>query len=1510
MRQFRSCRIIRTRAISAILALVAIAVIFVSAAPALAAGPSNFCPSGSGAGQCKDPASVAVDQSTGDVYITEDNNWRVDQFGSSTAFLHAFGFGVGNGANELQTCTTTCITGREGTGSAAMRPESVAVDSSTHAVYVSDPGRDRVDELTIDPLTEEYEFVLTFGKEVNKTAVADAATRASEENVCPAAGHPNDVCGDGTRGPEPGAFNIDSYTYNKLPLVIEPLSHDVWVGDAERVQVFAEAGDHVSEVALPGSGVIASLALDTDPSSPAFGDIYVVDPPLNERQEFEPPSAGTYTLEFEGETTAALPFNASHAEVRAALEGLATIGTGNVEVQPEGFESRALSVYFREALAATNVPQLVASGGSVATLFNGASGGLHKYTSSGTLIENLDVGGYPQSVTVDPATGDVFVGDCTRTYGPGSACATPYSLLEYSPAGSQREAFAAGEVIGGPYGNAIAFGDGAQRLYLVSGTDSPSAAQVFTLPQPGPLPEAGGTQARSVGKTTVELCAAINPEGAPTTGHFEYIAATAYAENEEHGHEGFQGALSTAESSRIGGDFSYAHSVCQKLSGLEPDTSYRFKVVTHNEDGTVTGEAATTATLPPAAIDSTSVSAVTAGSATFEAKINPLGEATTYYFEYVAEAAALENEAHGQPAFADAERAPAEPEAIGAGEAEVSVSRHVQDLVAGTAYRYRVVAVNAVAESHGGSFAGPSRTFTTQLPALPGLPDHRGWELVSPPEKIGALFKPNGETGALQAAADGESITYLATAPTEEEPAGSMLRAQVLSTRGQGGWESRDISGPHRVISPLVFGEGWEYRLFSADLSDSVFQPFGVFEPVLSAQASESTSFLRTDFTSGDPSAFCTNSCYRPLVTGCPKSEPCAPSVEEAADVPAGTEFGCVTSGDSCNSGFAGGPQFQGATRDLANIVMKSTVELTGVPAVAGGLYEWSAGRAPAEALRLVSAMPGGEAAVGPELGFNNEDARNAISTDGSRVAWTSAGHLYLRVNATSPQSQVSGSEVNGSQCTEPEMACTIQIDALQGGPGGQTPEPRFQLASVDSSRIFFTDTQQLTTDASSPSAAGDLYEYDLTRPAGERLVDLTPAQGSEAAGVLGAVLGGGEDGSYLYFVANGALAAGASPGDCGSERADACNLYMRHDGATTLVTTLSGEDSPDWAKGGADLHNLTARVSPNGRWLAFMSSDSLTGYDNSDALSGRPDEEVFLYHAPAEAGTGSLVCASCDPTGARPDGVEYESAGTEAMPLAGGRVAWGNTWIAAGVPGWTQFALGEARYQSRYLSNAGRLFFNSSDALVPQDTNGQQDVYQYEPPGDAAEAPQGDTCTESSPTYSHGSGGCIDLISSGTSPEESGFLDASESGDDVFLLTSAKLSYRDFDSALDVYDARVGGGESEPAKPIECAGDACQATESAPPAPGTSSLAFSGPGNLAPTQSSSEAPSVKHSRKKIATEKLKEALKRCQAKFVHRRRTRARCERRARRHAAAGSRQAMAPHRARGKRKNGRQGR
>jgi hypothetical protein len=620
-------------------------------------------------------------------------------------------------------------------------------------------------------------------------------------------------------------------------------------------------------------------------------------------------------------------------------------------------------------------------------------------------------------------------------------------------------------------------------------------------------------------------------------------------------------------------------------------------------------------------------------------------------------------------------------------------------------------------------------------------------------------------------------------------------------------------------------GEKSEYKFFSSNLSLGLVEPRG--RTPLSPEATEKTIYIRDD----------TGSAFVPLVT--------------AANVPPGTKFGGEL---EVNSGLeSGAPLFRGATLDLSHIVLSSPEALTPNALTGENLYEWAGGR-----LQLVSVLPereGGEVAAVPQLGDQGVVVRQAISSDGSRVIWTNSlgasGPLYMR------------DMTNGS---------SVRLDVAQGTREPATAEARFQTADDDGHRVFFTDTQRLTADSTASPQEPDLYAFETTNDEAESLkgtlTDLTVDRNpGESADVQGLLPGASEDGSYVYLVATGVLSEEenaehekAAPG--------ADNLYVLHEtGAgwtapftTTFIARLTGDDEHDWSGGGeANLTDLTSRVSPDGRYLAFMSDEELTKYDNHDTNGGASDEEVFLYDASVER----LVCASCDPTGVPPLGVQ-DPGRSDSNP--GGRLhideaeLWVGRWLAGNVPGWTSVNnFGGTFYQSRYLSDSGRLFFNSSDALVPWDVNGTEDVYEYEPSGVGS-------CEVSSVTFSKRSGGCVYLISSGTSAEESVFLDASENGGNVFFLTAARLVPQDYDTSLDVYDAHECNAQSPcvpppPLAPPECTTtDACRrASSPQPPIFGPPpSETFSGAGDSTPAMTVGELTRARE---------LAKALKACKKK-------------------------------------------
>ncbi len=84
--------------------------------------------------------------------------------------------------------------------------------------------------------------------------------------------------------------------------------------------------------------------------------------------------------------------------------------------------------------------------------------------------------------------------------------------------------------------------------------------------------------------------------------------------------------------------------------------------------------------------------------------------------------------------------------------------------------------------------------------------------------------------------------------------------------------------------------------------------------------------------------------------------------------------------------------------------------------------------------------------------------------------------------------------------------------------------------------------------------------------------------------------------------------------------------------------------------------------------------------------------------------------------------------------------------------------------------------------------------------------------------------GGCLALISGGRGSSGAAFIDASETGSDVFFLTGDSLVSTD-PGSTDIYDAREGGGYRVPVKPIECEGDACQPLPEAPEDPTVGTL-------------------------------------------------------------------------------------
>ena len=338
------------------------------------------------------------------------------------------------------------------------------------------------------------------------------------------------------------------------------------------------------------------------------------------------------------------------------------------------------------------------------------------------------------------------------------------------------------------------------------------------------------------------------------------------------------------------------------------------------------------------------------------------------------------------------------------------------------------------------------------------------------------------------------------------------------------------------------------------------------------------------------------------------------------------------------------------------------------------------------------------------------------------------------------------------------------QISAI---PGATLAAPNGAI-STDGSRIYF-------------AAEGNLF---LAEGATTKPVD-------EAQGGGGAFQAASADGRYAFFTKASHLYRWDATADTATDLTPSGGvvgvLGISASGDVAYYLTSAGlfqwqEGTLTEVAGAANASDYppatgTSRVSADGEHLLFLSSAPLAGSESSGLV------EAFLWGPPPGGGKATLICVSCNPTGERPAG-------------------------AASIPGAVKNGSSQL-YRPRVLSASGnRVFFESQDALVIQDTNHRKDVYEWESSGEGS-------CRRE--------GGCVQLISSGRSTTDSVFLDASADGSDAFFATDSSLVPQD-PGSFDAYDAREGGGFPVPPNFIACEGDACQPLPEAPedPTPGT----------------------------------------------------------------------------------------
>ena len=1221
-----------------------------------------------------------------------------------------------------------------------------------------------------------------------------------------------------------------SFSESVCGVTVDPASQDVYVADpgSDAIDIFNSAGVYQSQItglSIP-SGPFSGRNACSVAVSDTTGDVYVADSGPDVVYVFN--ALGGYVTTMNGSGTPAEGGTPAGSFGGGFVHVAVDQSSGDVYVADtsDGVVDRFNSAneYKSQLTGLSNAFGLASDSSGDIYVAEGGSGGVFEFDSSGSQI--LEIAGTPSgsfenltSVAVD-STGDVYVADRGRkVVDEFDSSGTFLDQVGGTPSGSFSD----------PEGVAVnAGGD----LYVADRRES-SVGVVDVFGPSVVVPDVATGAASSVTDTTATVAGTVNPDSTATTYQFEYGTSTTkgfVSEGElarrlalfdagggsragvappPSAAGGVRARNQAASPASVGSDSS-THTLTASLVGLAPNTVYHYRILAANANGTNPGVDGTFQTTGPPSFGAQSVTGLTHTGATINAEVNSGGHDTHVHVEY------------GTSAGYGSSTAPID---IGSEKTDQSVSVALTGLASGTTYHYHVVASSPDSPN---PFDGPDQsfvTFTAFLPTSSALPDGRVYELVSPavPGQDANIYVPEAGNGDLdgsgehgirsglpfQVSSDGEKVVYPGDPPPTggTGQSGDALGNEYLARRSPGGGWTQAVQGP-------VGNES----AFSSDLSVGVLQRT---PPGTDTGAPPEYGNLFSHATAGDEGGE-----YHPFFTVAPRYSP-------------GDFFGTVGfRGSREGLGYAGANTGTSAVPASSHLLFEANNALTSNAAGGSGedpsshfpfadennLYD-SVGGQP----YLVNVLPDGKTEADASFGsFPMEaedhpaDFSHVISADGSRIFWTqlepfeatiSDGEkaieerskaLYVRENDTSSDAATVQADASTLPGTEKEKE--------EKGGGG-----RFWTASADGSRVFFTDCRQLTEGSTAVSSGGcehyneaealvltgnDLYEYEVNPEAGKPgvLRDLTVDErtAKETGDPLGAdvqgVVGVSEDGSYVYFAAGGVLADNengekekATPRDCEAGNAGTgCNLYVRHEGVTTFIATLSLADnsnvtpfdgvagdgkSGDWR---ADVGFRTAQVTPDGRSLLFVSNRSLTGYNNGGpgVLSNGnevPLDEVFLY----EAGASELRCVSCNPTGEPPVTTKFN---TYSQPLGG------------------FFPVNQsATYQPQVISdNGGRVFFDSGEPLVPQDTNGWLDVYEWERPASPSEPTN--SCTRSSPSFSERDGGCTYLLSGGTDPEDSYLLGVDASGENAFIVSRAQLLAQDRGDDDVVYDARVGG--------------------------------------------------------------------------------------------------------------------
>ena len=674
--------------------------------------------------------------------------------------------------------------------------------------------------------------------------------------------------------------------------------------------------------------------------------------------------------------------------------------------------------------------------------------------------------------------------------------------------------------------------------------------------------------------------------------------------------------------------------------------------------------------------------------------------------------------------------------------------------------------------------------------SAPGLPDGRVYEQVSPANKngneAGAVLEFDGanDTYGNQrygfAVADGDSVLFEGNGPMGEDDEPDANYFVASKNKSAVGWTTRAIA-PHsskELGGPNLLADVDP----SADLSHTMFAGLGTYATDMPSTCSSEQMYLG----GSDPFAPATW-LERPEI-----ANPIASCPGPGAVAGGTPDFSTVyfTSSDTLLTADASRAPYAGSESGVKT---------------AWGFYEYAEG-----VLREAGVLPDGSpdpfGAVPADSGHAKTLGGNQVSTQAAPGAPAGSRAFFVSPDPRAVGSCEAAEEGKGESSAQAAAACAPQLyvrengtntalvsrDMLLPGVGGlPAPAPdgalgteeilsveavekhdAYVFASSDGSQAFFQSEDQLTSAApEGPPGNMSPKTYDF---------DLETGSLTYLPGVVGRIVATDTDGLSLTFVRP---EVGTSPAELELWSAGPAG------GSVTPVTQLPGTGSV-----------TEARMSSDGSVLVFQTGSQLSG-----AFNGGGAQQIYRYDVPAN----TLGCVSCPPHGISPTGSAAMSSLQHDIEENGGAYTLRGAVDVRGIS-----------------SDGSRVFFDTPDPLVPQDTN----------TGSTVRDTGGEDLPAGRDVYEW-ENGVVYLISSGRSPDNSYFLDNSENGNDVFFATSEGLVPGDTDGAYDVYDARVPQpGDNPPRAAVPCEGSVCQGPPNVPsPLTPPASVTFSGLGNPTP---------------------------------------------------------------------------